>query len=218
MVRQARSELTRRKIITSAVDLFSEFGYAATGLGDIIDRADLTKGALYYHFDSKESLATAVIVEGGVNVLGTFRSISESSSPALENIIHGQFVVTEFIRTDQLARVAVQLLRAFGGFNEAAGHIYAGWLDEVTNRVRHATAEGDVRSDLDPMAIAELILDTILGSELLSHATAGGADLRERVTRTWEILLPAFVSDESLDYFREFLARESLRRSQPPAY
>ena len=38
-------------------------------------------------------------------------------------------------------------------------------------------------------------------------------DLRQRVARTWDLLLPAIVSAESLDYFREFLARESLRRS-----
>ena len=55
--RQARSEATRRKIIDSAVDLINEIGYPAAGLGDIIERAELTKGALYYHFDSKEALA-----------------------------------------------------------------------------------------------------------------------------------------------------------------
>ncbi|MDT5333549.1 MAG: hypothetical protein QOF31_4846, partial [Mycobacterium sp.] len=53
MVRQARSEVTRGKIIASAVELFNEIGYAAAGLGDIIERAEMTKGALYYHFDSK---------------------------------------------------------------------------------------------------------------------------------------------------------------------
>ena len=70
MVRQARSEATRRKIITSAVELFNEIGYPATGLGDIIDRAEMTKGALYYHFDSKESLATAIIDVAGLGFLG----------------------------------------------------------------------------------------------------------------------------------------------------
>ena len=68
MVRQARSEATRRKIITSAVELFNEIGYPATGLGDIIERAEMTKGALYYHFDSKETLATAIIEEGSARL------------------------------------------------------------------------------------------------------------------------------------------------------
>ena len=61
MVRQARSEATRQRIIDSAVDLINEIGYPAAGLADIIERAEMTKGALYYHFDSKEALASAIM-------------------------------------------------------------------------------------------------------------------------------------------------------------
>ena len=83
MVRQARSEATRSKIITSAVELFNEIGYPTTGLGDIMDRAEMTKGALYYHFESKESLATAIIEEGSARLSEAFRSITSSSAPTL---------------------------------------------------------------------------------------------------------------------------------------
>src|ERR1700755_2894337 len=95
MVRQARSEATRTKIITSAVELFNEIGYPATGLGDVIERAEMTKGALYYHFDSKESLATAIIEEAGARVFKAFRNITASSAPTLESMIHGVFVVAD---------------------------------------------------------------------------------------------------------------------------
>jgi AcrR family transcriptional regulator len=211
MVRQARSEATRRKIIVAAVDLFSEIGYPATGLGDIIDRAELTKGALYYHFDSKESLATAIIEEGGATLLKTFRSISESSAPALESMIHGVFIVTNVFTTDPVARTGAQLRRALGEYNEAACRTYGSWLEEMIVRARRASVEGDLRADLDPDAVGELIVGAFLGAEMLSNATSGYTDLIRRVTRTWEILLPAITNEKSLPYFREFLARESLR-------
>jgi AcrR family transcriptional regulator len=211
MVRQARSEATRRKIITSAVELFNEIGYPATGLGDIIERAELTKGALYYHFDSKESLATAIIEEGSANLVHAFRSITESSAPTLESIIHGVFVVADLLSTDKVARSGTQLLRAFGEFNDVAARTYEGWLTEMTARVRQASNEGDIRADLDPAALGETIVATMLGAELLSNATSAGADVLERVARTWGVLLPAIVSEESLPYFREFVARETLR-------
>jgi AcrR family transcriptional regulator len=213
MVRQARSEATRRKIITSAVELFNEIGYPATGLGDIIERAELTKGALYYHFDSKESLATAIIEEGSANLVHVFRSITESSAPTLESIIHGVFVVADLLSTDKVARSGTQLLRAFGEFNDVAARTYEGWLTEMTARVRQAINEGDLRADLDPAALGETIVATMLGAELLSNATSAGADVLERVARTWGVLLPAIVSEESLPYFREFVARETLRQS-----
>ena len=213
MVRQARSEATRRKIITSAVELFNEIGYPATGLGDIIERAELTKGALYYHFDSKESLATAIIEEGSANLIHAFRSITESSAPTLESMIHGAFVVADLLSTDKVARSGTQLLRAFGEFNDTATRTYEGWLIEMEARARQAIDEGDLRADLDPGAVGETIVAAMLGAELLSNATDAGVDMLKRVARIWKILLPAIVSDESLPYFREFLAREAMRHA-----
>jgi AcrR family transcriptional regulator len=216
MVRQARSEATRRKIITSAVELFNEIGYPATGLGDIIERAEMTKGALYYHFDSKESLATAIIEEGSTRLVDAFRSITTSSAPALESIIHGVFVVADLMSTDQIARSGTQLLRAFGEFNDVAARTYSGWTAEMTERTRQAIDEGDLRDDLDPLAVGETIVGTMLGAELLASATTAGADVLQRVARAWQVLLPAIVSEESLPYFEEFLARESVRHSSAP--
>ena len=213
MARQARSELTRRKILTAAADLFSERGYAATGLGDIIERAELTKGALYYHFESKESLATAILEEAGSNLVSTFRSISGSPTPALENLIHGIFAVTDYLDADKMARIGTQMLRVFGGYSEAAERTYRSWLDELTACVRRANAEGDLRGGVKPETVAEIILGSVLGADLLAKAIPGGLDIRSRVASAWDLLLPAIVSDESLGYFREFLSRESMRTS-----
>ena len=217
MVRQARSEATRRRIMAAAVSLFNEIGYSATGLGDIIDRAEMTKGALYYHFESKEALATAVIKEGSANLFDAFHKIRDSSAPALERIIHGLFLLAELIGTDEMARSAVQLLRAFGEFNGAAAHIYNLWLDEMAQRVREAIEEGDLRADLDAHAVGETIVGAMLGAELLSSATSSGTDVLQRLTRMWQVLLPAMVADGSLGYFREYLAREAMRRSAQAA-
>ncbi|MBV8927820.1 MAG: TetR/AcrR family transcriptional regulator [Mycobacteriaceae bacterium] len=215
MVRQARSEATRQKIIAAAVDLFSEVGYPATGLGDIIERAEMTKGALYYHFDSKESLATAIIEEAGATLLTAFQSIRESSSPALESIIHGVFVTANLLTTDKLARTGTQLLRAFGEFNEAAARTYGKWVQEMTATARQAQVEGDVHADIEAAAVGELVVGAMIGGELISSATPDATDLPTRMRRSWEILLRAIATAESHPYFREFLARESMRHVEP---
>jgi AcrR family transcriptional regulator len=217
VARQARSEATRRKIINAAVELFCETGYVATGLGDIIERAEITKGALYYHFDSKESLATAIIEESGASLLKSFRSITESSSPAFENMIHGVFVVADVIEADKLARTGLQLLRAFAEFNEAAVRTYEIWLGVMSEQARQAQVEGDVRPNLDPVTVGESVLGVLLGTELIGQALSGGADLIPRVARVWQILLTALATAESLPYFREFLARETLRHQPEPS-
>ncbi|WP_101949012.1 ScbR family autoregulator-binding transcription factor [Mycobacterium sp. 3519A] len=216
MVRQARSEATRRRIIASAVEVFNEIGYPAAGLGDIIERAEMTKGALYYHFESKESLATAIIMEGNARLAEAFRSITSSSAPALENIIHGVFVVADLMAADQIARSGTQLLRAFGEFNDVAARTYTGWTTEMTRYTQQAIDEGDVRADTDPQAVGETIIGALLGAELLASAITAGADVLIRVTRVWQVLLPGIVTTDSLPYFTEYLAREVMRRSPNP--
>ena len=211
MVRQARSEATRRKIIDSAVDLINEIGYPASGLGDIIERAELTKGALYYHFDSKEALASTIIEEGAETVIGGFRAAGRTGSPAMENVIHGSFVVTDILTADKVARAAARLLRTFGEFNPAAKNTYQLMVDALTSRVQSAIGEGDVRADLDPATTGATIVASMFGVEVLSSALSNGADIRQRFTLMWELLLPSLVTDDSLNYYREFLARQSTR-------
>ena len=215
MVRQARSEATRRKIIDAAMDLFGEVGYPATALSDIIERAELTTGAFYFHFDSKESLASAIIEEGTAAVGEAFRNVGESSSPALENLIHGMFVVADLFVGDKLACTAAQLTRELGEFNGAASRIYGGWLAAMTAQTRQASAEGDVRADVESEDVGEAIISVMLGATVMSDAASGGGDLIGWLIRTWAILLPAIATAESLPYFREFLAREALRCRQP---
>lgn len=207
MPRQARSEATRRRILDAASQLIAAKGYPAVSLGDIIERTELTKGAFYYHFDSKESLAEEIISAGGTDIVATFASISEATSPAMENIIHGLFMVVDRVQSDLSARVAAQLLRVFGGADDVTRAVYSGWLAEMVEQARRAQSEGDLRADVDPEAVGELIVGAALGAELLLSVDD---DLRARMSRMWQVLLPAIVAEESLDYFREFLHRESL--------
>jgi AcrR family transcriptional regulator len=210
MARQVRSEATRRKILDAAIDVFNEVGYASADRGAIIERTGMTKGAFYHHFDSMESLASAIIEEGAELVLGILGTLSDSFSPALENIVHGTFVTADLFASDKVARTAEQLSLTLGKFNDTAGAVYTKWLEALTAGVSRAITEGDVKEDLDTQAVSESIIAATFGTRILSQTTSGG-DLVGRLTRMWELLFPAIVTDASHAYYREFLAREALR-------
>ncbi|WP_425839950.1 TetR family transcriptional regulator [Streptomyces fractus] len=53
-------EGARRALLASAVQLFEKNGYAGTSVQSIIDGADLTKGAFYHHFKTKEDVLVLV--------------------------------------------------------------------------------------------------------------------------------------------------------------
>ncbi|BBZ41247.1 TetR/AcrR family transcriptional regulator [Mycobacterium conspicuum] len=227
MARQVRSEVTRRKIIDAAIDVFGEVGYAAAGWGTIIERTGMTKGALYHHFDSKDSLASAIIEEGSETLVAAFRNVCGSSSPALENMIHGTFAVATVLNSEKTVRAAEQLTAALSGFNKAAADFCASLVELMTAEARRAAAEGDLREDIDPAVVSEAVIGAMFGTRLLSTAIAakglmgdsgekGQQELILRTGRMWELLLGGIAAEASLPYFRQFLARESLRRAQSP--
>lgn len=57
MVQQQRAIRTRRVFLEAAAEVFDEHGYDAATISAILERAGLTRGALYFHFTSKEELA-----------------------------------------------------------------------------------------------------------------------------------------------------------------
>ncbi|HET9200284.1 MAG TPA: TetR family transcriptional regulator, partial [Dehalococcoidia bacterium] len=77
-----QSEATRHELMDAARDLFTERGYADTPLEEVVQRAGVTRGALYHHFKDKEDLFRAVHeqVAQGVNDRVT-KAIGRASNP-----------------------------------------------------------------------------------------------------------------------------------------
>jgi AcrR family transcriptional regulator len=58
--RSAQAAETREALVSAARELFGKNGYAATSTEEIVERAGVTKGALYHHFADKVALFRAV--------------------------------------------------------------------------------------------------------------------------------------------------------------
>ena len=173
MARQVRSEATRRKILDAAVDVFNEVGYATADRGAIIERTGMTKGAFYHHFDSMEALASAIIEEGAKLVVTELGAMSDSFSPALENILHSTFITADLFASNKVVRTAEQLTLAFGKFNDTAAAAYSTWVEAMTVQARRAIAEGDIRAELDPHVVSESIIGATFGARILGPTHGG---------------------------------------------
>src|ERR1700727_2029221 len=217
MARQVRSEATRRKILDAAVEVFTEVGFAAADRGRILERPGVAKGAFYHHFDSMESLASAIIEDGAGLVVAELSTMSDSFSPALENILHGTFVTADLFATNKVVRTAEQLSLAFGKFNDTAGAAYAAWIEAMAVQTSRAIAEGDIRSELDAKMVSEAIIGATCDALKNGQATSDGKDLGWRLTQMWELLFPAIVTETSLGYYREFMDSEAMRHVERDA-
>jgi AcrR family transcriptional regulator len=59
-LRERQAAATREQLVAVARKRFTEQGYAATSVEDIVQRAGVAKGALYHHFSGKDALFRAV--------------------------------------------------------------------------------------------------------------------------------------------------------------
>jgi AcrR family transcriptional regulator len=72
-----QSELTRGVLLTTARALFTEKGYADTATEAIVQRAGVTRGALYHHFRDKEELFQAVFEDAERELVEKVRAAVE---------------------------------------------------------------------------------------------------------------------------------------------
>jgi AcrR family transcriptional regulator len=84
--RSKRRPFRREQILASAVRLFHERGYHATGIDDIGKATGLTGSAIYRHYQSKEAILTDAVIRGSDQILAKVQDIVRTSSSPAEVI------------------------------------------------------------------------------------------------------------------------------------
>lgn len=84
MTRAESKERTRQRLLTEAQRLFRERGYAATSLEQIAEAAEVTKGAIYGHFVSKEDLMLSALEAAPAPDYST--TLNDQSRPLRERL------------------------------------------------------------------------------------------------------------------------------------
>lgn len=204
MALQARAEATRRKIIETAIELFSELGYGETGLADVLQRAGVSKGAFYYHFDSKEAVAKAIIDEFDNRAAISVQENFDPNAPTLEGIIRSTFAVQALMHRDATVQVGQMLSQALNQVSSAGSKVYSGWTERFVEMVNAVAKAGGIRAGIDLLDVAEAIWAGVLGSHLVSAAR--GDDPYTRLARSWRVLVISIAPEEAISGLHSMLA------------
>jgi AcrR family transcriptional regulator len=102
-----RSAATRGALVKAARELFARDGYSATGREAIVERAGVTRGALYHHFGDKEGLFRAVFEELEAEVMATVAEAAMAAPELADNPL-GQLRVGSLAYLDHALDPAVQ--------------------------------------------------------------------------------------------------------------
>ncbi|MFG2903735.1 ScbR family autoregulator-binding transcription factor [Kitasatospora sp. NPDC048286] len=194
MARQARALATRQAVLLAAAEVFDERGYAAATMSEILDRAGVTKGALYFHFRSKEELALAVIEGQGIFISGW----SPASDSPVQNLIDLAYAFARALQTDPLVRGSIRLTIEHGSFTQPQLAAYQGWMDMVRELLARAQEAGELHPGIDLTAASGVVTGAVTGIQLSSQVLTDRQDLIQRLADLWTLLLPGLVQPHAL--------------------
>lgn len=101
----AQREATRAALITAARELFARRGYADVGTEEIVERAGVTRGALYHHFKGgKEDLFRAVLVQVSAETLRRVVGRASAADP-WEELVRGAEAFLDACGTPEVQRI-----------------------------------------------------------------------------------------------------------------
>jgi TetR/AcrR family transcriptional repressor of lmrAB and yxaGH operons len=163
---------SRTRLISAAAQLFQEQGFAATGLSEILDRAQMPKGSLYHHFPGgKVELGVAAMESAGQVLHQTLTARQESQGTSAGAIrafaqdLAGWLEGSEYTRGCPIATVA---LEQANGAPELVAAIRSAFDRVIQGLAEQLVAEGQTPERA--RQLATLCLSTLEGALILARS------------------------------------------------
>jgi AcrR family transcriptional regulator len=168
-MRSQQSEHTRDRIVLTAAGLFARKGYSGTSISDISREVEVTKGALYHHFASKEAIFFAVVDR----IKKTWRAVVAREVVSSSNAVARLEILLErqarFLQTDETFCLVLNgLMSEMDGvssdFLDVLQDVYSELARFIEKIIVHGQKAGEVRQDLDPSLVALALVGMLRGT------------------------------------------------------
>ena len=173
-----RPDRSRAALIDKAATLFRRQGYAATGLSQILDEANVKPGSLYHHFpQGKQQLAAAVVDQAGAGIEQLLRQLLGTTRPVADVVDRWIDVLAAGLAGDHrdgcpIEPLATEAVHANPDVRDAAARAFRGWCAAIEDRLRN-----DRWSDVQARQCALAVISLIEGALILSRTTGDPAAL-----------------------------------------
>jgi len=168
-------ERTRERLLQAAFREVYRYGFQSAGIDTILAATNVTKGALYYHFESKEALGYAIIEEiiSEITrdrwVLPLQRSKDKNPVDALIGIVQAIPARPRDVRSGcPLVNLAQEMSQLDERFRKRLEMIFHAWQEEIAMALRRGQSQGIVRRDLVPEETASFLIAMVEGYEVLA--------------------------------------------------
>ncbi|MFJ9629571.1 ScbR family autoregulator-binding transcription factor [Streptomyces sp. NPDC091280] len=189
--KQDRAIRTRRTILVAAASVFEERGYQAATISEILTTAQVTKGALYFHFKSKEELAEGVLA-------GRDEFAVPDRPCKTQELVDTVMLHSYHLQTDPMVRAAARLTldqRADGVDRTGPFHH---WTGVTTGLLDKARDQGELLPHVNPVETAEILVGSFAGVQAMSQATTAYQTLPHSASALLRHILPSVVHSSVL--------------------
>ena len=203
-----RADTTRLQILRAASRQFARKSYSLVSLDDILADAEVTKGAMYFHFRSKYALASAIIDYRAAVARASVDQLLARKLSGLETLIDISYLVAIEDIGDEIARAGLNLLESVGRTDGLQANVLGQWVTAFAAVARKAVRDGDITDERDPESVARLLVSMYLGLRQTSNLADPERYLHD-LEKMWVLVLPGFVKPDRIDYLNQFIKRRT---------
>lgn len=183
------------KLLSAARRLFVSKGYRATTLEQIAAAADLTKGAVYFHFGAKEAVLVQLLSSVENQLLApALEILTSEGNPVSDKLVqfmrlHGEMGITN--REDMLLLISmsIEFAEQTGEAADSIRRMYDLLYKAIEALIRRGQAAGEIRRDAPSAELASAIVAMHDGTFLEWYRRGNQLDGRNLVRATLSVLL-----------------------------
>ncbi|MGW4243002.1 TetR family transcriptional regulator [Nocardia sp. NPDC004722] len=201
-LRQDRAHRTRALIIGSAAVEFGRSGYSAASLKLIVAGSTVSKGAMYFHFDSKDDLAQGVLEAAGERHLATVvRWIARTDLTPLD-ILHA--IVDEMamrLEHDIVVQAEFRLVAEPALTREIPSAAAQTLLEKLRWLAEQSIAHNQLLPNTDPDSYVQMVLAALAGQRYIAEQFGIEMPLRTRFAEAFDAITKSLATPDWLDQF-----------------
>lgn len=188
--RDQQRQRTRTAILRTAAAQFDARGYLGTSIRDIAGALDLTVGAIFFHFKTKDGLAKEIIAGYYTHWDALIGKARRRPGSRLDALVWLSLRIAESYTQDVQIQAAVRLIRERSVIDESLPMPYLDWIKVTTDLLKKARAEDELADGVNVDLIAYQLVCSWFGNQHISTDLAERKDLLQRLVDMWSVYLP----------------------------
>ncbi|MCX8532500.1 TetR/AcrR family transcriptional regulator [Chryseobacterium sp. KC 927] len=165
-----KSQETRLNILQKAFELIYQKGYQTTSVDEIIATTQVTKGAFYYHFKTKDEMGLAILNELMIpNFKNNFIQPFQTEGNPLDtiyNLLHYLLMESEDLKVEYgcpASNFTQEMAPWNIDFTKALNNLSLDWEKTMIDSIEKAKVDGVLKSDVNAKEVAVFVISGYWG-------------------------------------------------------